>query len=685
MFMAEELIGKVAFCLRPCSRKRPLQQVGATAPLIGYVFRDEHSRSYLLSAPQALMRRICVAIQLEATIRITNYTRIPLLGREDLVAHLEVHKDGLSGRDVKAAGINTNISDKSMEKEAWTLSQIRRREAVDKITQFTVKNTLYTFRARVHAVSPILTFDASDPCCLVEVYEPETSCSCVLVLRLASLALHAAILPDQDLMLRNVKRSFWSTPMVLEEKEYRRLATRIPSYLFVVENLMQVELQACDDEEVDETQTTKIVETLSGTVVSVHMTESETGIVSVRYIELVKDDGSQCNLFLTHFPLDSGMHMSLQRNAKVKVYNVHKLGQSQYGVCLRSTVALMETASESSNDLYHRSQRKFHQMEPCAFHRIQRTTPEWVCRHLVDVFLNRIQKTFEHTNISKERLVKVLLDPELFQCSSRIAYAEFFDHCLDEWDGCLDPCQDINNADNEGCHLSRSERLGLALPCILDLDTLRSKVSSRVLFSVDSFIDSNRNPVGWTGSCILSGWELAHAVGVNSFASIYTGGMVELSVVDDVAPAMCVVWDDQVVLPFSFHHSNGCVTFCNKSFALVRVTSVVLSFVCLGHANLDSGTSMKIDSNEDNTQTSSLPPQRRKNLVSGACSIVRRKGYLFAVSIRLESDNLLSGSGDQPTEEKQAVVANKAVVLSIRECLDPPASRCNESTIVEGR
>jgi hypothetical protein len=577
-------------------------------PIAAWIFQpdDQPEIEFILSVPQCLLALTCDAARLHQTVEILRYLKILLptsvsVPVSSLPNHyeaqilpttlVEVYRDGMKvlrsekenkkgnrlaqhNTDAQKTSTISQSSGSSSTEIRWTLAQLAQQERVDKMQQISSSKRLYSFCGTVDAISPVISMDPTDPFALLELYDPDSTYTCVVVLRKNGLSCQAAISAHDKLILHNVQRQKWRIPAVLAKK-LPHLQGRIPSHVFIVGDIHQVtwdpqsQLQsqsqpgtsndASSDSNVHAPAALSATPSsapsslcsLQGSITSVHRIRvgDETHIHYLEVMSSVIDNkehaGPQLQqrrqiLYVTYFPMSSSLQLSLRPGAWIRADNIHPLGRTgwssedgwTFGACFRSTVAIVKMASEAvatddvrksaSGDLSRRPDTiaSLESVVPFPLLQIRRSYSEYACRQLLSKWMEDFRVPLsEKTKLpSLQDLSQILMGNnnnmgKSRKNASRNAYGEFFDHGVEY-------SQAPNNDQEEAgaCRMSFHDRCGNLLPLLVCLgqlrdasyDVLKARLHKRLMSS-----DSLNVQVGWTGSLTLSKDELGQAMDCN--------------------------------------------------------------------------------------------------------------------------------------------------------------------------
>ena len=196
------------------------------------------------------MKKVCDAVRFKYSVQVTKYSLSPTLfargpqHEQVSVSVLEISSDGLTVFQ------STSTQEVTPKGNILSLTQFRALEQSfgnKKEHGKPSSKDVYTIRATVDAISPIIAAVPSDPFALVELYQAGGCESCIVVIKGAkALACHAGIQPGDSITLQNVKRQKWHVPSWFSKKGPAKLASRAPTYVFVVTNPLSIVWQ--DDE-----------------------------------------------------------------------------------------------------------------------------------------------------------------------------------------------------------------------------------------------------------------------------------------------------------------------------------------------------------------------------------------------------------------------------------------------------
>jgi hypothetical protein len=632
------------------------------------------------------------------------------------VSLIEVHSDGLK---VLVETCNYGLNDTPKEDindDVWTLAQLARREAIDQQQKDSSstgsKQQRFTCAARVHAVSPVIAMDPSDPFLLMELYDPDSTFTCVVVLCKAGLQCHAALVSQDYIVLQSVQRQKWRIPDVLAKKQLPQLQGRIPSHVFVVDQAHQIVFQSASSKVQQNHPSQQLSFTrqfscsLQGTIVSVHMINAGDQTY-IHYLEVaVATEHQQHHLYLTYFPMSSSLQVGLRKGAVIQATNLHRVMSikgpsiatqgSSYGACLRSCVVVIKTASEVFFDAAqgHSSNHSsvsngqvdaspldctlsLGHMVPFAFLRIRRSYAEYACRQMLTTWMEDfiVTDSLETAKLpSLEELSLALLGNQSQKSTARNAYAEFFDHGIDFTD-LFDKVQEIQDC---ACHLSFRDRFGAGMPRLLCLGDIRDKTFHVLETRLRAYLlssSAHNMRVGWTASITISAGNFGSRQGETtderrSKTPVYIGGMtggtvnqaslqVKLSNGNVILPAVCAV---------------GATTSFSTPihFAFAKLESVSVSCICIRISSDETGH------NRSDYRTKKLPPFQfgthpPKEMV-GPCSIIEVDGLLFIASVSLNCNHFLPVTSKKATKAcpiSKETGTERVTSCSIQSCMDP--------------
>jgi hypothetical protein len=577
-------------------------------PIAAWIFQpdDQPDTEFILSVPQCLLTLTCEAARLNQTVEIVKYSKIllptsasapslPSQYEDQTVPTtlVEVFRGGMrvlhtereclltqhdeDGDAPKTGTISQSSSINSAEIRWTSLSQLAQQERVDQRLQVSSSKRRYSFGGTVDAVSPVISMDPTDPFALLELYDPDSTYTCVVVLRKNGINCQAAILAEDKLILHNVQRQKWRIPAVLSKKLPH--LERIPSHVFVVSDTHQVtwdpqtkpqsQAQAQPVRSNDASLESNVhapavlpitpssapssLSSLQGSITSVHRIRAgdETHI---HYLEIMSSfignkvhagTGSQLQqrrhiLYVTYFPMSSSLQLSLRPGSWIQADNIHPFGRSPedgwtFGACFRSTIAIVKMASESVgiDDVRHSTSDgalgrrpdailSLDSVVPYPFLRIRRSYLEYACRQLLSTWMKDFRVPLsEKSNLpSLQDLSQVLMGNnnnnntgKSRKSASRNAYAEFFDHGIEH-------TRIPNDGQDEGggCHMSFDNRHGSLLPRLVCLGQLREASYEVLKARLRKYLmspDSGNIHVGWTGSVTLTQDELGQAMDRN--------------------------------------------------------------------------------------------------------------------------------------------------------------------------
>ena len=247
-------------------------------PIAAWIFQPEGQpdTEFILSVPQCLLGLTCEAARLYQKVEIVKYSKISLpTSASALVSApslpsqyedqtvpttlVEVFRGGMKvlhpenenterqrlltqhadGDDTPKTSTISQSSSINGAEIRWTLSQLAQQERVDQLQQVPSSKRRYSVGGTVDAISPVISMDPTDPFALLELYDPDSTYTCVVVLRKNGLNSQGAISAEDKLILHNVQRQKWKIPFVLSKK-LPHLQGRIPSHVFVVSDAHQV-------------------------------------------------------------------------------------------------------------------------------------------------------------------------------------------------------------------------------------------------------------------------------------------------------------------------------------------------------------------------------------------------------------------------------------------------------------
>lgn len=710
------------------------------APLVGFIFHLEQqqqpqreplslSACYLLSVPRNLLPLTSESVRTHALIYIDCYnlfdfdpqisSKFDLKGMIEIVGPTGMSR-AVTSRDEQQPSTAPKLSPfpasalgrhNDKLSDVCTLPQLQRREWIDQVVPDTSNihskrkrsgsSRCYSLCAQVNAVSPIIAIDPDDPCCLVELHDAPSSCSCVVVLTKCALPFQPAMVPGDWLTLYHVKRQEWRLPENLLPAE------RVPQRVFVVDRVDQLDIN---------TKTVKAgvsigqklplfippkpLTNLTGVIVSVRI-KAIGATQQIHDVELAGEQGKRVTLLLTYFPMSTSLQLSLRAGASIKAFNLHCISSRCYAACLRSTIVLDQIDSllneqsygesvslEYEATLSHTSQKLcqlISRLEPCSHFRIRRSYLEDWYQQRLSAWLAKmiLPPSIREAGPSVEDLMKLCFhraqtSPRQTKLS-RNAYLEFLDHGLE--------CSEVDNT-HWGCHLSHHERQEHApsrsFPaCLSDIHDACTKLLMTSLESNWGLLVTQLQ-VGWTGSVVRSASDICRAGNIEKLCheqsldgNLYTGGLIYRTKKKHEW-SQAVLSNGHVALPLRFTNKSVSNQQFNQqvAFALVELQLVVISFLCTG-ASICADSSIH-----------AMPPYDRRETGGesyGNCFIVEMGGYRFVASIYLECDEadvVTGGHKANEVGEAFAQYRDNDTLDTVQSCLDP--TECGEGTMFMG-
>jgi hypothetical protein len=630
--------------------------------IVGWIFTPlNSSQEYLLSVSMTLAKKTCDAARFQQTVRLDRYVQFFLKAQPASAEHpdpmnvvlLEVPDDALSIVD-PGSPCNT-FFDSAID--VWTLQQTRRLEVMNRQENVASSRTdAYTIRAKVHAVSPIIAMDTSNPFVLMELFDyhdDESILSCVAVIRHDALLCVEALYPGDDLVLHKVLRQQWRIPDMLEAKGYRwGQKIRVNSYVYVVDKECQIIWCQSNPDHVhmNRLPTTEL-RNIQGCIQSVHYTKTGSQI-HIQFLTLTNimdvasnPSTSKCLvLLLTYFPMSSALQLSLREGASVEVYNVHAIDNDQtYAACLRSKICLRRLAIDgpAPGAKIPPTMKKENCRGkglplpiPYSFLKIRRSYHEWVLRIRLENWLS--QARWRVPIGCRMPFLDELISfwfPESFpqKRPARNPYAEFFDHAFLEY-----PCEKRTKPQPiYGCHLSTNTK-PFSMPSFLDLAAIQTHAFNALSSKLDRLFEIGTDlQVGWHAAFVLEPWDLSsNSQPFSKGEHVYTSGFGHGKHHNNFTSLSLTTGG--VILPVSGLCINADVRTLAAAtdFFIGRLRSIVVSCLCVGFSSNDSR------SDRHCRKVLLPPPESEQNKATGCCAILEIQGLLLIASFCLDCDEM---------------------------------------------
>ncbi len=568
------------------------------------------------------------------------------------------------------------------KKEAHSLQEIQDLECNRLKTQNDKRNTRYSLYGTVDSTSPIIGMP-NDPFALVEIFQTfndhEDHCHLTVVLVLKGpkvLLCHSGIRPGHTLRLINVRRQRWHVPQSFQQDQSipRRLHQRAPSYVFVVSDPKNI--QWCDEKTDTQGMNNIGMHNMHGSCAPplpstlFPLTSIQGRIVYIQYSTkrrnlqyvFLEYMSKRIKLHLSHFPLSPSLCLGLREGAWIQAINVHKIdspvlslmrqlkgvGYKCFGACLRSSIHLIETSSESHTPTDKGSALDLvdtiSMMEPHAFKNIRQGyyEMEWISlsRRMLSncpVSSKIMDRTLRNTAFNTCTKMN-----GIYQGNERDPYREWFDH------GC-EANEDVNGCEQEGsCPCETSKPQIVSLPAILSLTDIKDRCLKKATNILMKFCDkkvketsakflTDRADIGWTASIEIETKDLHCSQ--NSIGTLATGGIIGNSentkdgfmfLDDGISQCTFVPCRERPIsAPEYFRHVKG-------DFVLTKIHCAIVSCIYLGECR------PKKDQNCQTAHTLPLPSSLVTNnrpSLEGPSFLVQIRGNAFAISLQIQYDN----------------------------------------------
>ncbi len=632
---------------RPGKKRKHTETRGPQ--IVGWSFRCHHGVEYLLSFPIRCYHNALRAWQQSLVVHLEKFTLVPISTTTRFDHLIEVHEDGLI-----VPAIRNQARDARLDKDnAWTLAQISLKEALDIHLQRQVQNyrsykdsqsRKYSFRATIQAVTPIFTLDPSDPFCLLQV-EDEGYRS-VLVLQKEALACSTLLIPGDTCYFCDVTRIAWKVTDELNQERFAHLKANVPTHVFVAHNRDQIAI-------LNSPQRSEVSPSLTGCITRVHSVHSQNsypGSVSIQYIDLITEDGTDCRLYLEYFPMSSTLQLSLRSGITIMATNIHELGQGHFAACSRSSIHVQSMRPDLP--FWNSSELAVDRFTPFAYTRIRKSCYDTALSTLLSEFLDGFDRIdapsvrhWARSWLQHHGVISSSATPP----PRRNVYAEFFDH----QDEAVDV--DDDGAERSGCHLSRDLQRAPKLPFLIQLNDIRNEAIRVLQDRLDRYIANNRVRVGWSASFTLGAEDLNVNLNPRKClnAAIYSGGAVVSASgpvhTNDASMLLLSISNGNTVLPIVVE-SNADVS--PHTHALFGLESITTSVLCLG-ASPRGDNDVRSEGGAD---VCILPVFGGDSRFHGPCVLIRvtNQNWIFIASFHIEAKTLLQISTDESPIETEA-------------------------------
>ncbi|CAJ1958562.1 unnamed protein product [Cylindrotheca closterium] len=674
----------------------------------GFVFlpseRDGTFPEFLLSLPYGIRRLACEATISKQTVVLTRYTFIHSIDARQagIMPLLEVHSGGMQVNEASDRCRNQQKTMNPPHPDAFTLRQFRRYEAVfakemkDKDKR---KNETYDIAATVDAISPIISMHPTFPFAFVELYDaqyPEETA--ILLLKSHDDFIYSyGIAPGETIIMCNLRRKSWSAPNDFRRDKKRRfefLGGRIPSLVFITTASSKIESPQSGSIPPIPATTVPLV-SLEGEIAHVETTSNRKMQKAIHWV-MISGDGCESpgvKLFLTCFPMDTALQLSLQAGARIRAINVHKLcdrglvssDSANFGACLRATVSIIRMSSESKCQKergskgrvpYLRSKSDSDPSPP----RLQKQAKQWNMSGTGSIWypvpfqLKRIETSYHeyiyqdhvdewlHENFCRDATSQLpalpsaidlvgsaqrsahVLKGQTHRSAIRNPYAEFFDH----GDERLGP----NNLGERcsGCIMSRHDYLDNFETMFLGLGKIKSACVESFMKEFDVSLRGGNMlglPVVWSGSIHIQAHDIISSSGHSCVAGqMCTGGRVVETRSDGSTPAS--ISDSWCQIPVLMKKESNCA---KGDFITLKIEKAVVSCLCL---RSPKGLAL---SKNDNISKALSPVKTaffNNEQLGGGCTVVRHHGYMIIVAVHLVSSESLNFDSTQKEIDQES-------------------------------
>ncbi len=549
-----------------------------------------------------------------------------------------------------------------------------------------------------------------DPFALMELYDQENDLSLtasVVIKGTNALVCQSGLHPGTTIQLKNVRRQKWHVPQSLQTGDRERLWHRAPSHVFVVSDPRSILWDAQDaterhvnldnhegsekkDKNHDDNfsslplpSTVWPLASIQGRVSSVkYIMEKHAGKI-IHYLILLPPTGSchdesahpvSIKLYLTYFPLSLALSLGIRKGALVRVTNIHKVnspvlstmnasrtvqstsvleidGRSSkylcFGACIRSTVSILETTSESEfsfdcMDEYANGMIPPHPVASDVLtHVFKQKKQSYFEIEWMSLARKLFSRRFGHLDeLTVERTLKKLIAREVKaeMCEARRRkrdpYSEWFDHACDE---------SPDDAISCTCEASDRNRFKVAYPCVISLELLKQlsmremdNILSRHCEGLDEKMDqTDQVGIGCTASVHFNAKRLANFLKVNADTKIYFGGIVRDTnshgQITKVESSSCIYNLSPIL-------KAGCDSprflYEKGMFVLIKVHSVVVSCIYLGVNTSPGCTQCRTIDHTDLPPMVTIDGDNRS--FGGPSRIVSIDHHNFAVSLQIQ-------------------------------------------------
>lgn len=594
-------------------QKRPRSPLESIRPKNGFSFVTDglsHGNdSFQLILPQPLVQIAINSIILHSQVRLTSY----IIVSNGETKSIEV---SLNGLDINGDHLNNGNCQNSIHSDVpLTLHKVQQ------LKEIKAKSIKISIRARVDAVSPIITFDPREPFVMIEVYDADIdpSLTSTIVLRSKSLLVHSGILPGMDLILQNLRIKRWQIPQMFQSYNMPlRLYNRAPTHVFIVENPNQVQFMGNWDAltSIDALKyfpfpsITIPLTCIQGKINYIQKSE-RSDLERIHYVILESESKIRMKLFLTYYPLSPHTCDGFHIGAILRAMNVHKFKSNHvnhnkniphpaydcFGACLRSTVTIIVGRCEGHSKLEFPFKSMSYQS--MLWKQIRKTYHEYE-------WMSCARKILSSSVISATKIESVLesiiphLKPIHTLQTLRNPYFEWFDHV------CEHPNDNLKNLQTCNCMCEVHRDNHCYLPSVISLSRIKmacldhtSRALRKYLIGDSSTNQSNRYStkadradIGWTASFHLEAGELASRIcgDDNSHVSqILVGGVVYIETSSERQHLLC---DGKCALILShFEHGapsnfqktqNESLAVSNNDFVCILFSNVYTSCIYLG-------------------------------------------------------------------------------------------------------
>lgn len=687
------LVGYIEFRLKlsPCSseflkknRKREREDSAVPRPSIngaGIFFIPSCSsvaKEYLLVVPEALLKTVCDAARFRRKVKLTRFTMLDLVSRSVIGLESISMMPKLALLEIEKIELLQHSDICLPKKHPMTLTEFREIEASHDSGTYTIVGT-------IDSISPIIAVVPSDPFCLVEMYQhserEEDVASCVVVLKgEAALACHAGMLPRDKIVFQSVHRQRWTVRKSLLEKGYDHV--QVPNWVMVMTNANAVVWNEVSESKPPKGQSS--MSTVEGTVDNIVY-----GKDGIHCIELANGPARYV-IFVASLPMSTNLQYGMRKGALVRAINVHSIpihsSKTYFGTCLRSTIVLVRTASETVMDSSIMATTTVAtalsarpSFVPWRYSRIRRS----VFRDALEAYLTDNYNLFTcKQHISRDHLVGSLLrllmshdvGSSLKSLASTVVavesnnkrrdqFAEFFDHGIDH--------DEYDEPGRCGCHMRRFNTKNFVSPIFLSISLLKEtlvRVMEDRLIKWISQAEDDKIPAGSIASTQLRNHEVARALNRTDASLVYVTG--ELAALDECGYVF-LIRDTTCCCPITTKEPSplpGCSSYQNM---LCNLEVCIVSAMCLGPLSTIRSGGVGMSDGTEHREKVVLALEPWTELVQtakeGSCTILNCNGYAFMISIHMHCDSIVPIVEHSPALQS----FGEQKLLTVEQILDP--------------